>query len=251
MATLDRHLTAETHLVVFGSAALLLDPTFSERLVGKITNDVDLIIPSENMLAVESDKQFWAAQEKTNRELEPDGLYLTHIFPEEEIVLAPEWKTRTKVLTHPTLRHLRLMRPDTCDLIVSKMGRGDAKDIEDVKTMLQLEFTPSFAIEGAANVAHVPECYREIFPAAKTSIINVARALEEALFEKISKEVHMQKSRHALASSANDHPVIAAARHRARNGSREAEELLGMLEALKKMHPQQPIEPLQNGPALD
>jgi hypothetical protein len=138
-ASIDRHLTAPTEIVVFGSAALMLDRRYAVRLSGRITNDVDIIIPAERELKIESDQGFWKAIESANKELEPTGLYITHIFPEREVTLTPEWQGHIVRLETPHFKNLSITRPRVLDLIVSKMGRGDAQDIEDVRTLLRLE----------------------------------------------------------------------------------------------------------------
>jgi hypothetical protein len=182
--TLDRHLTQPTEVVVFGAAALLLDRKFASRLAGRSTNDVDIIIPKEREVRVDADRTFWRAVAKTNQELESKGLYLTHIFPEREVALTPEWKQHTVPLHNDRLTKLSLQRPRMLDLVVSKMGRGDVQDLADVRSMLQLhrETTgrPLTAAEIAlaARRAQVPEVYREIFPRACERIVAVAREME-------------------------------------------------------------------------
>lgn len=56
-------------MVVFGSAALLLDRNFAPRLAGRMTNDIDVILPSGREMAIDADAQFWDAISATNREL--------------------------------------------------------------------------------------------------------------------------------------------------------------------------------------
>jgi hypothetical protein len=182
--TLNRHLTQPTEVVVFGAAALLLDRKFAGRLAGRSTNDVDIIIPKERELRVDADRTFWRAVEKTNQELESKGLYITHIFPEREVALTPEWKQHTVPLHHEKLSKLSLQRPRMLDLVVSKMGRGDVQDLADVRNMLRLhrETTgrqlTATEIAQAAGRALVPEAYREIFPRACERIVAAAREIE-------------------------------------------------------------------------
>lgn len=182
--TLNRHLTQPTEVVVFGAAALLLDHKFAIRMAGRSTNDVDIIIPKEREVQVDTDRAFWQAVEKTNRELEPKGLYITHIFPEREVVLTPEWRKHTVPLHHESLARLNLLRPRILDLVISKMGRGDVQDVADVRSMLKLHrAVTGFQVTGeeiaqAARRAQVPEIYREIFPRACESIVAAARQME-------------------------------------------------------------------------
>jgi len=179
--TLDRNLTRPTEIVVFGAAALLLDRKFALRMGGRTTNDIDIIIPADRELKVNTDREFWRALDATNRELEPSGLYITHIFPEREVALTPEWKQHTVPLPQERLTKLNLLRPRVLDLVISKMGRGDAQDIADVRSMLRLhrevtglEITAAQIAE-AAKRASVSEVYRDIFPRACERIVAAAR----------------------------------------------------------------------------
>ncbi|MCF7689514.1 MAG: hypothetical protein K9N01_14580 [Cephaloticoccus sp.] len=184
--TPGRHLTQPTNIVVFGAAALLLDHKFANHMAGRSTNDVDIIIPKERELRVDADQTFWRAVEKTNSELERQGLYITHIFPEREVALTPEWKRHLVPLYNEKLTKLSLQRPRMLDLVVSKMGRGDAQDLVDVRGMLRLhrealgvQITGD-EIAQAAQRAKVPEVYRGIFPHACERIVAVARELEQS-----------------------------------------------------------------------
>ncbi len=191
--TLDRHLEQPTEVVVFGAGALLLDPKYAVQLQGRMTNDIDVIVPTERELHLDADKSFWSAVEKTNAELESQGFYITHIFPEREVALTPEWKSHLVPLSHPEFSKLKLVRPRVLDLVVTKMGRGDAQDCVDVRTMLQLhravtgQKISEREIADAATRARVPTIYRDIFPKASAQVIAVAREL--ASREEISPQV--------------------------------------------------------------
>jgi hypothetical protein len=179
-AALDRHLTAPTKVIVFGSAALLLDRRCAERLQGRVTNDIDIIIPAGREMSIDADANFWGAIDAVNKELAPEGLYISHIFPERDVVLSANWHEYLQLVDAP-FEKLTVMRPRMLDLILSKMGRGDAQDVDDVRKMLRLEYavtglpiTPK-DIATAAAKANVPDIYREIFPAARDAIIAAAQ----------------------------------------------------------------------------
>src|SRR5205085_368701 len=92
LQTLDRHLTQPTEITIFGRAAIALGfpnspPDFAA------THDVDAILPLQWLAAEDQNIDFWTAQQKTNAELEPEGLYITHLFREQDIILTPEWLT--------------------------------------------------------------------------------------------------------------------------------------------------------------
>ena len=59
VAAIDRHLPGRSEIVVFGSAALMLDGRYAEHLSARITHDVDIIIPSHQVLQIDSDRGFW------------------------------------------------------------------------------------------------------------------------------------------------------------------------------------------------
>jgi hypothetical protein len=183
-ASLDRHLLERTEIVVFGSAALLLDQRFADLLAGRMTNDIDIIIPASEELAFDSNMVFWDAIESTNKELLSHGLYVSHIFPEREVVLSIDWDQH--LVEIPTqFNNLVIRRPQMLDMILSKMGRGDAQDVEDVRNMIRLEHSVFYRIitaediSEASSVAKVPEAYGEIFSEARQRII--AAAKEEVL----------------------------------------------------------------------
>lgn len=182
--TLDRHLTRRTPMVVFGSAALLLDQQFAPRLTGRMTNDIDFIIPAHREMAVNADQQFWDAVKLANQELAAKRLFITHIFPESEVVLTPEWKHGTVAMPNAKLANLCLSRPSILDLVLSKMGRGDVQDQADVRSMLRVQREiylcgpTANEIAAAAQRAHVPEVYRDIYPQASAQIIAAAREFE-------------------------------------------------------------------------
>jgi hypothetical protein len=184
-AAIDRHLKGATEMVVFGSGALLLDRSLAEFFSGRMTNDIDIIIPASRELAVDADAEFWAAITAVNRELEPEGFYVSHIFPEREIVLSAQWEARREAVAGPW-RNLRVTRPRMLDLILSKMGRGDVQDVADVRAMLRGERASgrepitAGTLERAAAEARVPDVYREIFPRARDAILAAAREEDRA-----------------------------------------------------------------------
>jgi len=172
------HLTQPTEIVVFGSGALLLDPLFEGRMSERETNDIDSIVPLDRELQLDADKAFWSAIEATNRELEPAGLYISHIFPEKEVVLTSEWNKHIHTIGRDDLVNLKLSRPRILDLIVSKMGRGDPKDIEDIGAMLALEPVAYADLLKASENLRVPVVYEELFFDAKSNVLKAVELFE-------------------------------------------------------------------------
>jgi hypothetical protein len=192
--TLDRHLSAPTGIVVFGAAALLLDEKHARHLTARQTNDVDIIIPASSEMKIDADMSFWSAIEATNKELEPTGLYISHIFPEREVALTPEWQNHVVELKIPNLEKLKISRPRVLDLVVSKMGRGDPTDLEDVRQMLRIErlatgrAITADEIAAAAARANVPTIYQGIFPQARDRIVQMMRASERMTIRPFSEQ---------------------------------------------------------------
>jgi hypothetical protein len=176
LLTLDRHLDHEVALVIYGRAALALgfeDPPAAVRQ----TLDVDAIIPMSRVDAFRSDGRFWDAQEATNQELEPEGLYVTHLFEARELFLRPDWEQHLVPVTRPPTRWLRLFRPATVDLILTKMMRGDdPQDLADIEFLLRHDRITSAQIEEALRLAVIPDLVelREAFERAKPRVRELA-----------------------------------------------------------------------------
>ena len=137
LLTFDRELDHEVSLVLFGRAALYLGFADAPEEFGT-TQDVDGIIRLSQLPVLMEDHEFWEAQERANHILEPRGLYITHLFCEDQVFLRPEWEQSLVPVMHPETRWLRLFRPHTVDLILTKMMRGnDSQDMEDVAFLVR------------------------------------------------------------------------------------------------------------------
>lgn len=156
-------------------------------MLDRKTDDIDIIVPETHEMKVEADHGFWRGVQKTNDELESEGLYISHIFGENQIPLTPEWQDHLVRLEIPTLTKLRLSRPRVLDLVISKMARGDDVDVEDVRRMLQSEhkrtgkIISAREIQAAAERTRVPGLLQEIFPEARRRIVTVAEEVERSL----------------------------------------------------------------------
>ena len=137
LLTLDRELDHEVSLVLFRRAALYLGFADAPEEFGT-TQDVDGIIRLSQLPVLMEDHEFWEAQERANHILEPRGLYITHLFCEDQVFLRPEWEQSLVPVMRPETRWLRLFRPHTVDLILTKMMRGnDSQDMEDVAFLMR------------------------------------------------------------------------------------------------------------------
>lgn len=176
LETLDRHLTKRAEITLFGRAALALGFPNSPAAFAT-TQDVDAILPLAWLAAEDQNLDFWEAQQKTNAELEPSGLYITHLFRELEIILTPDWLGQ-RVRVPVELQTMTVFRPSTLDLILTKMARGDENDLADIRFLLQQEAVSSEQIRAAfarARVPDVPEI-QELFRAAQPKVLALAGA---------------------------------------------------------------------------
>lgn len=153
--TLDLNLVDSTRLILYGRSALALgfpnpQPPFFA------TMDVDAILPDVQMNSIEANDQFWTAIEKTNDQLRLSGLYLTHLFTDSQIILRSNWLDYILPVPLNGLRHLSLFRPDTCDLILTKMMRIDPQDRSDIAFLLQHLSLNEEQMESLLDSARVP-----------------------------------------------------------------------------------------------
>jgi hypothetical protein len=175
LQTLDRHLAASAEITLFGRAALALGYATSPAAFSS-THDVDLILPLLWLAAENENLDFWEAQQRSNAELQPDGLYLTHLFGELEIILTPDWLSR-RVRLPLEFRRLAVFRPATLDLILTKMARGDENDLADIEFLLKREPLTADQLDTAfarARVPDVPEI-QALFRAAQPKVLALAQ----------------------------------------------------------------------------
>jgi hypothetical protein len=177
LTVLDSRLDHEVPLVIYGRAAVALGFENAPEPAAK-TLDVDAIIPASQLDRFRSDGKFWDAQEATNRELEKEGLYITHLFEAPQVFLRRDWERHLVPVTRPTTRWLRLFRPATLDLILTKMMRGDdPQDMADVAFLIRHDQVTPAQIETILAEAVIPDLLelREAFERAKPRVRELAR----------------------------------------------------------------------------
>jgi len=179
LTTFDRHLTAPAELTLFGRAALVLGYANCPAECAA-TRDVDAILPLEWLETHQQDAAFWEAQQRTNAELEPDGLYLTHLFRESEVVLTPDWLER-RVRLPLELQRLAVFRPSTLDLVLTKMARGDENDLLDIRFLLRQQTLTVGELQSAFARARVPEVteVQDLFRAAQPKVLAIAETIQQ------------------------------------------------------------------------
>ncbi len=177
LQTVDKRLDHEVRLVIYGRAALWLGfrapPPEAAR-----TQDVDAIISIAQEQELSADIRFWDALEAANAELAARGLYITHLFSEREIFLRQNWQKELVAVTRPALHWLRLFRPATVDLVLSKMMRGnDPQDMADAGFMIRHDRIFEDQLMEALSQMKPIELVelRDAFARAKPIVLKLAR----------------------------------------------------------------------------
>jgi hypothetical protein len=178
LTTLDAHLDHPARLVLYGRAAIQLGFTDPPGEVAE-SKDVDAIIPITDLDALHANENFWDAQEAANRALRPKGLYITHLFCADQVFLRRDWERQLLPINRPVTKWLRLFRPATLDLILTKMMRGDdAQDLADIAFLIRHDRITPDQIERALADAVIPDLTElpDAFERAKPLVRELARS---------------------------------------------------------------------------
>lgn len=159
LTVLDRHVTGRCELRLLGGAALILG--YGLR---RATEDVDLLIDDAEAMFLAEHRQLGAALEATNTELEPEGLYLTHIWGPEQQILTPRWREDCRPIETPGLSRLHVSVLGPLDLILSKLCRADDRDLDDIRHVLSVERLSPVEVRRALDTAVVPTDFSAVWP---------------------------------------------------------------------------------------
>ena len=176
VTVLDGLLTREASLIIYGRAAIALgfeDPP-PETLRSL---DVDALLTTTYESAFADTPEFWEAQAELNRLLQDEGLYMTHIFPADMVFLRRQWEAELVPTLRPPLKYLRLFRPATLDLLLTKMMRGnDVQDMQDIDFLIRHDRLTLPQIEGAFAEVVIPDNQelRDAFARAKPTVLALA-----------------------------------------------------------------------------
>ncbi len=182
LQSVDKHLDHEVRLVIYGRAAVWLGFNLPPPEAAR-TQDVDAIISTVQEAELSADRPFWNAVEAANVELAARGLYITHLFSEREIFLRQQWHQNLVCVKQPVLRWLRLFRPATIDLVLTKMMRGnDPQDMVDAEFMIrsdritEAQLTEAFSQMKPIELVEL----RDAFAQAKPIVLKLARGISAA-----------------------------------------------------------------------
>ncbi len=157
LLSLDRQLDHGVPLVLYGRAALCLGFDGAPPDI-QATQDVDAIIRLSQLPQLAEDTAFWDAVDRTNAELSPKGLYITHLFGEDQVFLRPDWERHIVPISSLATRFLTLHRPHAADLILTKMMRGnDSLDMEDISFLARQDNVTANLMESAFASVRIPD----------------------------------------------------------------------------------------------
>ena len=176
VSVLDGLLDHEVPLVIYGRGAIALGflepPDWTTRSL-----DVDVILRHSHTAVLDADDQFWEAQSTVNAQLDREGLYMTHLFGEHQVFLRRQWEGEIVPVLRPPLRFLRLSRPATLDLLLTKMMRGnDPQDMDDIDFLIRHDRLSTPQIEGAFRDAVIPDSQelRDAYDRARPTVLALA-----------------------------------------------------------------------------
>ena len=170
LTELDHNLTEQVDLTLYGKAALVLG--FKDVPVEfGYSRDVDAVLWLGQAEEWDATGNFWTALERTNDELAGEGLYMTHLFEEDQVVLRPEWR-QARLPINISFRFLQLHRLGNVDLLLSKLMRDDPIDHADAQFIVGSAGLSLTAVNTAIRSARVPDDIetREAFAAASARL---------------------------------------------------------------------------------
>ena len=181
LLALDEALDHEVSLIIYGRSAIWLGFE-NPPPAAATTQDVDAIIPDQQVQALANDVRFWDARDAVNERFKSEGLYITHLFPESQIFLRREWAKHILPITRLRLNRLKLHRPATIDLVLTKMMRGnDEQDMADAEFMIRYDRITESQLGAAFSQMKPVELVelREAFAKAKPIILRLAREVSD------------------------------------------------------------------------
>jgi hypothetical protein len=180
LLALDEALDHGVSLILYGRSAIWLGFD-NPPPAAATTQDVDAIIPDDQVQALADDLGFWDARDAVNERFKSEGLYITHLFPEKEVFLRRQWADHIVPITRLQLKHLKLLRPATIDLVLSKMMRGnDEQDMVDAEFMIRHDAITEVQLIDAFSQMKPIELTElcESFAKAKPIILTIARTTQ-------------------------------------------------------------------------
>ncbi|HMP90064.1 MAG TPA: hypothetical protein PJ991_07675 [Kiritimatiellia bacterium] len=166
---LDQRLNGSVELTLFGRTALALG--FPDQTAYARTVYVDVILAEGEAEDYLERTNFWDVIEQINAEFASEGLYMSHFFVEDQIILRPGWRA-FRVRLPGIYQRIDLFRPANEDIFLTKLMRYDPIDIEDAQMIWNKSGWTRNQVETLIGQAKVPDiaeireqfalCVREI-----------------------------------------------------------------------------------------
>ncbi|MBI5154914.1 hypothetical protein HZA57_06730 [Candidatus Poribacteria bacterium] len=155
LRALDARLDAKAELTLYGRAALLLgfanpQPEYA------LSHDVDAVLWLGQAEELARCTNFWEAVEQVNEELATRGLYVSHFFVEDQVILRAAWRENRKPIGGGW-RRLSLFRLGDLDLLLSKLMRDDPIDRQDALFIVRQAGLGREVVEDVVRQARVPD----------------------------------------------------------------------------------------------
>jgi hypothetical protein len=152
---LDHKLEHHVELTLYGRAALQLGfPSPNEEFA--TSKDVDAVLWLGQAEELAAATTFWEVIDGLNGELADQGLYISHFFTEDQVILLPEWR-RNRVRIPGSWIHLDLYRLGDADLLLSKLMRDDPIDRVDADFIFQRSGLSRSQVQQILARARVPD----------------------------------------------------------------------------------------------
>ncbi len=154
LQALDARLTTEVDLTLYGRAAIQLG--FATPPADALLSlDVDAILWEGQAERLLQAGNFWEAIDGANQALAPTGLYISHLFTEDQVILRPDWRARRQAIGI-AFSMLRVFRLADMDLLLSKLMRADPQDLQDALFIARAAGLTAGQIQEGLAAARVP-----------------------------------------------------------------------------------------------
>lgn len=155
LTRLDELLITPVELTIYGRAALQLGFAHPKPEYLR-SQDVDVVLWLGQAEELSATGNFWEALGQLNREFDTAGLYLSHLFDENQVILSPRWRTRRIPVNLP-LTHLTIMRLSDPDLALSKLMRYDPIDLDDLRFIISAGNLSADLLRREIAAARIPD----------------------------------------------------------------------------------------------
>lgn len=155
LTELNARLNVAVELTLYGRAAIQLGfPNPPKDAL--LSQDVDAVFWIGQAEQLNAESNFWEAIEQVNQSLGNQGLYISHFFTEDMVILRPCWRDH-RLKIESGWNKLNLYRLSNVDLLLSKLMRDDPQDQQDAWFIVQAASLSRTDVLHALKEARVPK----------------------------------------------------------------------------------------------